>query len=95
MGPIIYYLLIDATFVFYPSCCVLAFWVVMCPVNCSTLFVPLVLAEKFNFVAGLERDNSRGQINIVGNQECLACFEFNDKSLMSTPIVVVRKKPSD
>jgi hypothetical protein len=67
----------------------------MCPVNRSTLFVPLIYAEKSYSVANLERDNSRRQVNIVSNQECLAGFEFNDESLMSTPIVIVREEPSD
>ena len=88
-------LLIDATFVFDPSRSVVPIWVAMCPVNRSTLFVPLIFAKKSYFVANLERDNSRCQVKIVGNQECLARFEFNDESLMSTPVVIVREEPSD
>jgi hypothetical protein len=83
-------LLIDATFVFDPSRCVMPIWVAMCPVNRSALFVPLIFAEKSYFVANVERDNPRCQVNIVGNQDCLARFEFNDKSLVSTPVVIVR-----
>ena len=80
---------------FDPSRSVMPIWVVMCPVNRSALFVPLIFAEKSYFVASLERDNSRCQVNIVGNQECLAGFEFNDESLMSTPVVIVREEPND
>src|SRR6266545_4398757 len=76
-------LLIDATFVFDPSRSVMPIWVAMCPVNRSALFVPLIFAEKSYFVANLERDNSRCKVNIVGNQDCLARFEFKDNSLMS------------
>ena len=67
----------------------------MCPVNRSTLRVPLIFSEKPYFVANLERDNSRCQVNVVGNQECLARSQLNDKSLMPASVVVVRKEPSD
>src|SRR6266511_801222 len=88
-------LLIDATFVFDPSRSVMPIWVAMRPVNRSALFAPLIFAEKSYFVANVERDNSRCQVNIVGDQDCLARFEFNDKSLMSTPVVIVREEPTD
>lgn len=88
-------LLIDATFVFDPSRRVMPIWVAMCPVNRSALFVPFIFAKKTYFVANLERDNSRCEVNIVGNQDCLARFEFNDKSLMSIPVVIVRQEPTD
>ena len=88
-------LLIDATFVFDPSCNVMLVWVAMCPVNCSTLFVPLIFAEKPYFIANLERDDSWSHVNVVGNQKRLSGFEFNDKSLMSTAVVIVREEPRD
>jgi len=40
----------------------------MCPMNRSTLFVPLILTEKFYVVANVERYDSRRQVNIVSNQ---------------------------
>jgi hypothetical protein len=83
-------LLIDATFVFDPSRGVTPIWVAMRPVNCSALFVPLIFAEECYLVANVERDNSRCQVNIMGNQDCLAGFEFNDKSLVAIPLVIVR-----
>lgn len=70
-------------------------WVVMRPVNRSTFFVPLVFAEKCDFIANRERDNSRCQVNIMGNQECLARFECNDKSLMPTSVSIIREEPTD
>ena len=79
-----------ATFVFYPSRNVMPFWIAMGPVNHAALRVPLIFAEKSYFVANLERINSRCQVNIVGDQDCLARFELNDKSLMPAPVVIVR-----
>jgi hypothetical protein len=67
----------------------------MCPVNCSAFWVPLILAEKSYVVASLEGDNSRCQVNIVGDQDCLARFKLNDKSLMPGPFVIVRQESSN
>lgn len=67
----------------------------MGPVNGSAFRVPFILAEKRDFIANFKRVNSGCEVNIVSDQERLARFEFNDKSLMPTPIVIVTKDPSD
>ena len=64
-------LLIDAAFVLDPSRSVMPVWVVMGPVNCSALFVPLIFAVKLYFVSNVKRNNSRRQVNVMCNQECL------------------------
>ena len=64
-------------------------WIAMGPVNGSAFRVPFILAEERDFISNFKRVNSRCEVNVVSDQECLACFEFNDKSLMTTPIVIV------
>src|SRR5262249_15676637 len=88
-------LLIQATFVLYPSRSVMPIWVAMGPVNRPALRVPFIFAEKCHFVANFERNNSRCQVNIVDDQDCLARFKLNDKSLMPIPVVIVRSKTND
>ncbi|HTG92461.1 MAG TPA: hypothetical protein VL866_07740 [Pyrinomonadaceae bacterium] len=63
--------------------------------NRSTFRVPLIFPEKFYFVANLERVNARCQVNIVGDQECLARSQLDDKSLMPAAVIIVREQPSD
>ena len=58
-------LLVYAPIVFEPSRLVTTVWVMVCPVNRSTLLVPFIFAEEFYLVANLERVDSRCQINIV------------------------------
>jgi hypothetical protein len=63
--------------------------VVMRPVNDTPTGIPFIFAIELDSVPECEGCDSRGQIYVVRNQECLPCGQSNNESLVSASIVVI------
>ena len=59
------------------------------PVDDPTFFVPDILAVKADAVACLKAVDSRGDVKVVCNQQCLSRGKLNDESLVSPPVQIV------
>ena len=65
--------------------------IVVGPVNHPALFIPLVLAIKFDRIALGQGIDAGGQVDIVGHQHGLPGCEPDDEALMPPALVVVRQ----
>jgi hypothetical protein len=63
--------------------------IVMRPVNDTPTGIPFIFAIELDSVPECEGGDSRGQIYVVCNQECLPCGQSNDEPLVSASIVVI------
>ena len=82
---------VGITFVLQPAINMLAPWVTVRPVNKSALGVRFVLAIELDRVAWLKTRNSWGKIDVVSNQQCSPGIKFQNETLVTASIVVVRK----
>ena len=78
-----------------PAGHVAALRIAMRPVDDAAALVPFVLAIELDRVAGLDRSNTIGQIDVVGHQHRLPGSQLNYESLVPAPFVVVGKDPAD
>ena len=62
------------------------------PVNEAAAFIPFVLAKKRYLVAPIQSVHSGRNVYIVGNQQSLAGFKFENEALMPTTVVIVRQQ---
>lgn len=76
---------------FYPACNVVSTSIAVSPVDEATAFIPLILAKERHFVAPIQTANTGRNINVVGHQQGLSGFEFENKSLVPTAVIVVSK----
>ena len=67
----------------------------MRPVDDAAPLIPFVLAIELDGVAGLDRSNTIGQIDVVRHQHRLSGRQLNDESLVPAPFVVVGKNLAD
>ena len=75
-------LLVRLPLVFQPTCDMPAIRVVVGPVNDTALRVPFVLAKKFYRVPCSQGIDSRSQVNVMTDQNCLAGVELQNEPLM-------------
>ena len=61
------------------------------PMDDPAFFVPDILAVKADAVACLKSVDSRGDVDVVCNQQCLSRRELNEESLVSPPVQIVRQ----
>ena len=64
------------------------------PMDDSALLAPDILAVKADPVACFESGDSRGDVDIVCDEQCLPRRETNDESLVTRPVLVVSQHPS-
>jgi len=76
---------------FQPAAAMAAAGIVMGPVHDATFGIPFVFPGKFYRVASFQVFDSRGQIDVVGNEEGSARRQAQDEPLMATAPGVVRK----
>ena len=88
-GPARHQLLIRLAIVYYPACDVPALWIMVRPMDDPAFRVPHILAVKPNAVAYLESVDSRGDVDVVCNEECLPRRKLNNESLVSRPVQIV------
>lgn len=69
----------------------LAARIVMRPVNESALFVPFVFSVERDGIASTEGGDSRGEVNVVGNQQRLSGFKTQDEALVAAAVIVIGK----
>ena len=74
---------------YYPTCNMPTLRIMVCPMDNSAFFVPDILAIKADAVAYLQSVNSRGDINIVRDQQRLSRRKLNDESLVSRTVQIV------
>lgn len=53
--------------------------------------VPFVLPLELDHIALAKAGNSRSQIDVMGNQDCLTGIQADDKALVATAVVVIRE----
>jgi hypothetical protein len=53
--------------------------------------VPFVLPVELDGIALTKRGDPRGEIDVVGDQNCLAPTQTDDETLVATAIVVIRE----
>lgn len=87
-------LLITLPIMFYPTCDVVSTSITVSPVDQATAFIPLVLAKERHSVAAIQTINTGRHVNVVGHQQGLSGFEFQNKSLVPAAAVVVSKQAS-
>jgi hypothetical protein len=80
--------------VFYPTCDMLTFRVMVRPMDDPAFLVPDILALKADAVAFLESVDSRGNVDVVCHEQCLSRRKTNNESLMSLPVQVVWQNTS-
>ncbi len=76
---------------FCPTCDVVSTSIAVSPVDEATAFVPLVLAKERHSVAPIQTINTGRNINVVGHQQGLSGFEFENKSLVPAAVIVISK----
>lgn len=69
--------------------------VVVCPMNCAPFRVPFVLPTERHLVSFSQARYSRGDIDIVGDEQGLARSQFQNETLVPAAIAVIRKYPFD
>src|ERR1051326_8733486 len=75
----------------HPPCGMPALRVVVCPMDDAAFFVPDILAEEANGVAYLKLVDSRGDVDVVCDENCLSRRKLNNESLVSRPALIVRQ----
>lgn len=65
----------------------------MRPMNDPTPRIPFIFTAEFNVIANRECAYPLGQVDIVRHQQRLPRSQSNDKSLVSTPGIVVGQHP--
>jgi len=80
---------------FDPAIHMAALRIAMRPMDDAASLIPFVLAIELDGVAGLDRSNTIGQIDVVRHQHRLPGCQLNDESLMPASFVVVSKDPAD
>jgi len=76
---------------FYPTCNVVSTSIAVSPVDEATAFIPLILAKKQDSVAPIQTIDTGRNINVVGHQQGLSGFEFENESLVPTTVIVISK----
>ena len=56
------------------------------PMDDPAFFVPDILAVEADAVAYLKSSDSRGDVNVVGDEQCLPRRKLNDESLVSRTV---------
>jgi len=69
--------------------------VVVCPMNDAPFRVPIIFPSKRHLVSLSQARYSLRDIDVVGDKQRLARAKFQDKTLMLTSVVVVRKNSLD
>jgi len=72
-----------------------AFGITVGPVDHTSLCIRFILAEERNRIADIEVIDPRGDIDIVGDQQGLACRELQDEALMPAPLVIIIQDADD
>ena len=67
----------------------------MRPMYNTSFFVPFVFTRELNGIAFSEGTDSRGDVNIVCDQKCLAGTKGNDEPLMPAADIVVCQQSCD
>ena len=65
----------------------------MCPVEYTTLGIPLVFSIEFDRITLNQPRDPWRQVNIVCDQQGLARIEFQNDSLVSRAIKIIRQNP--
>lgn len=67
----------------------------MRPMYNASFFVPFIFTVKLNSITFVKSADSRGKINVMGNQEGLTGRQFNYEFLMPVAVVIVRQQLDD
>jgi len=67
----------------------------MRPMHHATSVVPFVFASEIDGVADGQILNSRGQVDVVGEEQRLTGRKLHDESLVTATLIVVRENPRD
>ena len=59
------------------------------PVNHSTFWVPFVFSDKLDPIANFERVDTRGNVDVVGDEKGLTRVHLDNESLMPLSIEIV------
>lgn len=70
-------------------------WITVSPMDNPAFQVPFVLPAKFDGVALTEIGDPWGEIDVVGNQNCLAGTQTDNETLVATAIIVIRENLSN
>ena len=65
------------------------------PMDHPTFRVPFVHPVELDGVALTELGDPWGEIDVVGNQNCLAGTQTDNETLVATAIIVIRENPSN
>jgi hypothetical protein len=64
-------------------------------VNDAALSVPLVLAVESDDIANFEVGNSRSEVDVVRNEQCLTRWQLENETLMTIAVVIICKYAID
>ena len=78
-----------------PSIRVAAGRIVVCPMNNTSLCIPLILSIQYNHIPNPQRPYRRRDVDVVGDEDALPQLRAQDKSLMTASAQVVRQKALD
>jgi len=85
------WLLVSLPIVLEPTSLMTSIWITMRPMNDTSFGVPLIFAIERNDISFSEGRKPGCKINVVGNKQGLAGMEFQNKALMTTPLVIIRQ----
>lgn len=80
--------------VFYPTCDMPTFRVMVRPMDDPAFLVPDILALKADAVAFLEPFDPWGDVDVVCHEQCLSRHKTNDESLVSPTVQIVWQNSS-
>jgi len=60
-------------------------------VDYASLWIPFIYATEFDAVTDLEGGDARGEIDVMGNEQCLARCQAHNEALMPNSFGIVRK----
>ena len=69
--------------------------IVVSPMNDASLRVPIVFTKEHHLVSESQIRYSRGEVDVMRDEQCLTGLKFQDEPLMSTSLVVVSKNSLD
>lgn len=78
-----------------PAAGVAALRIVVRPVHHAAFRIPLVFAVKGDRITRAQRIDALGQIDVVRHQQGSARVQFDDETLMTTPLVVIGQQLDD
>ena len=82
-------LLICLAIVYHPTCDMPTLRVMMRPMDDPAFFIPDILAVEAHTVAYLESVDSRGDVDVMRDQQRLSRRKLNDESLVSRTVQIV------